>query len=79
MSRDTRLAMAANQVVPDFETPIEIKEAAVILGVSVPTLRKMAESGEVPCFRLGWKWKFRKSSLNRWVENQLNSRATKKQ
>lgn len=69
--------MAAIQAVPDFEVPIEIKEAAKILGVSVPTLRKMAEKYEVPCFRLGWKWKFRKSSLDRWIEKQLHSRAAR--
>jgi excisionase family DNA binding protein len=71
--------MEAVHAIPvEFEVPIEIKEAAQLLGVSVPNLRKMCERDEVPHFRMGWKFKFRKSSLDRWVNKQIDSRTAGK-
>lgn len=38
--------------------PIDIKEMARIIGVSVPTIRRMVDRREIPCLRLGRVMRF---------------------
>lgn len=45
-------------------------EAAAFLGIHVETLRKFARRNEVPCFKIGRDWRFRKESLLRWADEQ---------
>lgn len=35
------------------ETPVDVNTMAKILGVSVPTVRRMEKAGEIPCMRWG--------------------------
>ncbi len=45
-------------------------EAAAFLGVHVETLRKIARRNEIPSFKIGRDWRFRKEALVRWADNQ---------
>jgi len=45
-------------------------EAAAFLGVHVETLRKLARRTEIPSFKVGRDWRFRKEALGRWAEQQ---------
>lgn len=56
-----------------FESLLDLREAAAILGMHRKTLEAMARNGEVPAVKLGKRWKFRLSSLDLWVENRLHS------
>lgn len=47
---------------------LNIKEAALYLRVSVPTLRSMARVGKVPCFRINRMYRFRRSELMKLME-----------
>jgi excisionase family DNA binding protein len=60
----------------DFERLLDLREAALILGLHWKTLEEMARSRKVPALKLGKRWRFRLSSLNTWLENELNSTAT---
>jgi excisionase family DNA binding protein len=40
------------------------------------TLEGMARNRKVPALKVGKRWKFRLSSLNTWLENELNSTTT---
>jgi len=45
-------------------------EAAAFLGVHVETLRKLARRNEIPSFKVGRDWRFRKEALVRWADEQ---------
>jgi excisionase family DNA binding protein len=47
-----------------------IREASEYLGVSSETLYKYVSEEGVPAFKLGNRWKFKKSVLDRWMERQ---------
>jgi len=49
---------------------LNIREAAVFLGVHEQTVRKLARRGALPCFKVGRDWRFRKEALVRWSEEQ---------
>ena len=61
---------------PSFERLLDLREAAAILGMHWKTLEGMARNRKVPALKVGKRWRFRLSSLNRWLENELNSTTT---
>ena len=63
-------------VTPSFERLLDLREAAVILGMHWKTLEGMARNRKVPAMKVGKRWRFRLSSLNTWLENELNSTTT---
>jgi excisionase family DNA binding protein len=61
---------------PSFERLHDLPEAAAILGMHWKTLEGMARNRKVPALKVGKRWRFRLSSLNTWLENELNSTTT---
>ena len=59
------------QAAEGFEDLSSAAEAAELLRVHEKTLQALARAGKVPCVRLGRYWRFRKATLNAWVERQL--------
>jgi excisionase family DNA binding protein len=59
-----------------FERLLNLREAASVLEMHWKTLEGMARKGRVPALKVGKRWKFRLSSLNRWLDDQLNSTTT---
>jgi excisionase family DNA binding protein len=56
---------------------MNIRQASHYLGVSPDTLYKYVSEERIPAFKLGNRWKFKKSLLDSWMENQsLNSVAS---
>lgn len=45
-----------------------IGQAAQYLGVGSDTLYKYASEQKLPAFKLGNRWRFKKSLLDRWME-----------
>jgi len=45
-------------------------DAAAFLGVHVETLRKMARQNDIPCFKIGRDWRFRREALTSWADGQ---------
>ena len=45
-------------------------ETASFLRVHIETLRRLARRGEIPSFKVGKDWRFRKDSLLRWADKQ---------
>lgn len=54
------------------ETPevMDIRVAARYLGISRETLYKYVSDEKVPGFKLGNRWRFKKTILDRWMESQ---------
>jgi excisionase family DNA binding protein len=59
---------------------MDIREASEYLGVSRETLYKYVFDERIPAFKLGNRWKFKKTLLDRWMEmqsTQSNHRSTR--
>ena len=49
---------------------MDIRQAASYLGISGDTLYRYASEGFVPAFKLGNRWRFRKSLLDSWMDEK---------
>jgi excisionase family DNA binding protein len=50
-----------------------IRQAANYLGISSDSLYKSASEGLIPAFKLGNRWRFKRSLLDGWMELQSSS------
>jgi len=48
---------------------LTIKELSAYLKIPTSTLYKLAREGKVPCQKIGRHWRFRKQSIDRWLEH----------
>ena len=55
---------------PETREVMDIREASEYLGVSRETLYKYVYEDKIPAFKLGNRWKFKKTLLDRWMETQ---------
>jgi excisionase family DNA binding protein len=49
---------------------MDIRQAAHYLGISADSLYRYAATGFIPAFRLGNRWRFRKSRLDEWMDQR---------
>ncbi|MBI3933835.1 MAG: helix-turn-helix domain-containing protein [Acidobacteria bacterium] len=56
---------------------MNVEQAAQYLGVSPDTLYKYLSEGRVPAFKLGNRWRMKKTTLDRWMERQSQTREGK--
>jgi excisionase family DNA binding protein len=66
----------------DSREVMNIRQASQYLGVSPDTLYKYVNEQKIPAFKLGNRWRFKKSKLDQWMEeksNQMEVRTKKKQ
>lgn len=54
-----------------FEPLIDANEAGRILKLHPVTIREMVGQGRLPGLRIGKVWRFRLSSLDAWIDSQL--------
>lgn len=58
---------------------MNLRQASQYLGVSPDTLYRYICDGVVPAFKLGSRWKFRKTVLDRWMERKMRQSHASKQ
>lgn len=49
---------------------MDLRQTAEYLGISPDTLYKYAAEGFVPAFKLGNRWRFKRSLIDAWMERQ---------
>lgn len=49
---------------------LDIRQASDYLGISGDTLYRYASEGFVPAFKLGNRWRFKKSLLDAWMDER---------
>jgi excisionase family DNA binding protein len=54
---------------------MDIRQASDYLGISPDTLYKYASESFIPAFKLGNRWRFKKSRLDEWMDLQSGPRA----
>ncbi|MCL2660154.1 MAG: helix-turn-helix domain-containing protein [Acidobacteriaceae bacterium] len=47
---------------------MDIRQASEYLGISGDTLYRYASEGFIPAFKLGNRWRFKKSLLDAWMD-----------
>jgi excisionase family DNA binding protein len=58
----------------DSREVMNIRQAAQYLGVSPDTLYKYVNEQKIPAFKLGNRWRFKKSKIDQWMEEQSAER-----
>lgn len=54
-----------SNLLPDVMT---IEETAQYLRIARSSLYKLAQEGKIPCQKVGRHWRFRKESIDRWLD-----------
>ena len=49
---------------------MNVRQASQYLGISADTLYKYVSEETIPAFKLGNRWKFKKSILDSWMEDR---------
>jgi excisionase family DNA binding protein len=62
--------MKTHVATTELREVMDIRQAADYLGISADTLYKYASEGFVPAFKLGNRWRFKRSRLNEWMDQQ---------
>jgi len=68
-------AARSNLLVPEVREVMDIRQASDYLGISPDTLYKYASEGFVPAFKLGNRWRFKRSRLDEWMDRQSDMQA----
>ncbi|MGB8261128.1 MAG: helix-turn-helix domain-containing protein [Terracidiphilus sp.] len=63
-------AARSNLLVPEVREVMDIRQASDYLGISPDTLYKYASEGFVPAFKLGNRWRFKRTRLDEWMDRQ---------
>lgn len=59
------------------ERTLTIKELAKYLNVTERTIYNLLERGELPGFKVGANWRFRKEEINKWIEQNMVKKGRK--
>lgn len=49
---------------------LTLPEVAVLLKVAEKTVYTMAQRGQLPAFKVRGQWRFKRSDLEQWIEDQ---------
>lgn len=71
--------MKAASAQPEVREVMDIRQAAHYLGISADSLYRYAATGFIPAFRLGNRWRFRKSRLDEWMDRRSGMELTEVQ
>ena len=62
--------MAGSAPSTEVREVMDIRQASEYLGVSGDTLYRYASEGFVPAFKLGNRWRFKKTLLDAWMDEK---------
>jgi excisionase family DNA binding protein len=62
----------------DSREVMNIRQASQYLGVSPDTLYKYVGEQTIPAFKLGNRWRFKKSKLDQWMEEKSSQTEPKR-
>jgi excisionase family DNA binding protein len=66
------LSIGVKSVVMESREVMNVRQASQYLGISPDTLYRYITEGEIPAFKLGNRWKLRKTILDRWMERKMS-------
>jgi excisionase family DNA binding protein len=72
LSGVSRSAPGVVFLVNESREVMNVRQASQYLGISPDTLYRYITEGEIPAFKLGNRWKLRKTILDRWMERKMS-------
>jgi excisionase family DNA binding protein len=66
----TLISVDKENAMADSREVMNIRQASQYLGVSPDTLYKYVNEQKIPAFKLGNRWRFKKSKLDQWMEEK---------
>jgi excisionase family DNA binding protein len=54
---------------------LTIEEVAAYLKAGRRTVYRLAANGQIPAFKLGGTWRFRRIELDQWIANRIGTRS----
>jgi len=48
---------------------LTLKEVAEYMRVNTATIYRLVRTGKIPAFRVGNRWRFRKTSIDEWLQS----------
>ena len=57
---------------------LTLDEVAAYLKAGKKTVYRLAQQGQIPGFKLGGTWRFRRTELDRWIAAQIAEKAQDK-
>jgi len=54
----------------DFPLVMTIEEASRYLRIPLSSLYKIAQDGKIPCQKVGRHWRFRKETIDHWLDER---------
>lgn len=54
---------------------LTLDEVAAYLKAGKKTVYRLAQQGQIPGFKLGGTWRFRRTELDRWIAEQIADKA----
>jgi excisionase family DNA binding protein len=55
------------------EELLKIKDVAALLKVGEKTVYSMAQTGELPAFKVRGQWRFSRKDIDAWIEQQKHT------
>jgi excisionase family DNA binding protein len=65
--------MRSSSAKVEIREVMDIRQASDYLGISPDTLYKYASEGFIPAFKLGNRWRFKRSRLDEWMDHQSDA------
>ena len=56
---------------------LTIEEASKYLRIPLSSLYKLAQDGKIPCQKFGRHWRFRKETIDHWLDENRSSELKK--
>ena len=57
---------------------LTLDEVAAYLKAGRRTVYRLAANGQIPAFKLGGTWRFRRTELDRWIANRIDTHGQSK-
>ncbi|AXC14858.1 Excisionase/Xis, DNA-binding [Acidisarcina polymorpha] len=67
--------MRPSAVRSEVREVMDIRQASSYLGISPDSLYKYASEGFIPAFKLGNRWRFKKSRIDEWMDQQSSAQS----
>ena len=77
MPTSLKAAEKGLETMADSREVMNIRQASQYLGVSPDTLYKYVGEQKIPAFKLGNRWRFKKSKLDQWMEDKSSQMEAK--